>query len=239
MRNISKDYMEKAGEWNEFVKGLYKEDMFKVIFNLRTPVFVFQNIYFDSLLGYAIMKKVFGSDFYNLNRDYFEEIVLYLPVKRIENPKDPDEYFYCCGYIPETTNYIGFYTKKFYKNEIEYLNAKRVELNKGFTKEYKNVVTYRPLKTLEFKVQGNKETVRDLLKEINYIGKKSAAGFGEVEDFVIEDIDNVNEFMFNKDGSLYRPLPIWFFDVENGKKILSPIHPPYYTDKVKLYECYV
>ena len=45
--------------------------------------------------------------------------------------------------------------------------------------------------------------------------------------------------MFNKDGSLYRPLPTWFLNDENRKKILSPIHSPYYTDKVSFYECYV
>lgn len=114
---------------------------------------------------------------------------------------------------------VGFYTQ--YDKQIEYWNKrpawdKRAEyldgggkynVASGTYRAYRMPQIIRTIGDIEFYGYGTIEKVKDLLSYITHIGKKPAAGWGMVKEWIVEPLDEDWSTWSEKYG-LMRPIPI-------------------------------
>ena len=135
-------------------------------------------------------------------------------------------------FIENQTVYKGFDAKKYVehseqvkpvKSLFSVANGKFKRSFETFEKSYiDEVVIY---------ARGDFDTIKELLANLKYIGKKNAYGWGKVQKIVMEETDE--DFSIVKDGKLMRHIPI---DSEYLQKVqknsyagaLKPLFHPYW-----------
>lgn len=140
---------------------------------------------------------------------------------------------------------VEYYNKRsdfFAHDKIQYLNAKKgyISDSVGIYRAYRNPQVIRILKdgVITFYAVGHKDKVQELLDLIPAIGKKNSMGFGFVDRWEVEEIEN-DYATWHPEHGLMKPLPV----EESAEKLNYPVmqyavKPPYWNRKnAKL--CYV
>lgn len=127
------------------------------------------------------------------------------------------------------------------KPDFEYLNDHRkkpVKYNEG-SGNFKNFLIWNELMIIpkiHFYIRGKREKIEELLKYVSFIGKKASIGYGKVESFEIEVVDDDKGFILN-DSTPSKPLPL-DFELPCNKVAYWNRKPPYW-DKTRLEPCYM
>lgn len=203
--------------------------MYKITFNLKSPVSFIDLPTFDGVLAWCYMKDKYGIVEQKLtidNVESFEDMPLC---------KHPDGYFIASWMQydkAKAIEYTGSWKKR-WANQHDHLadfgkKVKKVRINAGEFKSYDMPVVLQNIKTVWFYfASDNIERVRYLVANHLWgIGKKTAQGYGEVESFQIEEIE-YNPFL----SEVIRPIPVNESDLANLQKLsvrLMGFRPPYW-----------
>lgn len=160
-----------------------------------------------------------------------------LPLTRLQDGR----YAASCGFYRQYEYYIEYWNKRpdFTSGmNGKYLEAKgKIDTTAGVLKAYHFPQVIRTISDIEFYGIGTIEKIKDLLSYIPAVGKKAAAGWGMVKEWIVEP--------FGEDWStegrygLMRPMPVEEYETNEDYKIMQcAIIPPYWkNEKTKL--CYI
>lgn len=88
----------------------------------------------------------------------------------------------------------------------------------------------RTVSDIEFYGVGTIDKIRDLLSYISAIGKKPAAGWGAVKEWIVEPFSE--DWSTEGKYGLMRPMPVDEYKPKEIYQIMeSPLHPPYWKTK--------
>ena len=115
------------------------------------------------------------------------------------------EHRYACswGFYHEYEQNVEYWTKKPNFSSLDGLEhleptkANKINTSSGSLKAYRTPQTIRLIGDIEFYCVGNKELIEEYLSYMLYIGKKPAAGWGVVKEWIVET--------FPEDWSTYSP----------------------------------
>lgn len=153
-----------------------------------------------------------------------------LPLTRThENGKH--RYAASCGFYRQYERHVEYWNKRpdFTSGKNgKYLEAKgKVDTSAGPLKAYHFPQIIRTVSDIEFYGVGTIEKIRDLLSYIPAVGKKPAAGWGMVREWIVEP--------FKEDWSetgkygIMRPTPVEERQIEGDYQIMEcPLLPPYW-----------
>lgn len=210
-------------------------EAFKVIFNLRTPAVLTEDLYLDTLISAAKAKEILKSD-YNLGCKAGDE-------KIVRNTLDKliaREFgvYKCSKLMFKEGQGNSFYTKRFEHKYENYISkASKIDEQRGFFKaSYKPLCYLTDMQPVAFCEGDMKEIERLLTTYIHSIGKKVSQGYGKIISLEFEKLD---KFPFINNKTLVRNIPIKYeqefanFDCEYDYAMLSVL-PPYWRKEKEL-----
>ena len=182
-------------------------------------------IYFDSILYHAWFCKyapevIRGEAKYEGPKQHFG-----LPLTMYKDMR----YAASLGFYKQYEQHIEYWNKRpdFTNGKnSRYLNAKgKVDVGAGKLKAYHFPNVIRTVSDIEFYCCGTPEKIVDLLSYIPAVGKKPAAGWGKVKEWIVEPIEE-DYSTFGPYG-LMRPMPVDEIIVDQPYMIMQcAIHPP-------------
>ena len=116
------------------------------------------------------------------------------------------------------------------KKYIQVGNKKSIDTSRGEFKAYQIGMEALVTPSIYFYVRGKKDVIAELLKEVRYIGKKGAIGFGRVNSFGIEEAMEDKSFALDE-NTPSKPLPCDKFTINSKKVAFFRAYPPYYSKK--------
>lgn len=143
-------------------------------------------------------------------------------------------------YIDKNANILPFNLKiikkveipkmDFYKQKISLkgLNDQEQNTGGGFFKAFIFGIETLSIDSIYFYITGDKNTIGDLLSDLNYIGKKNKNGYGKVKSIKIIDIEEDKGYLLNK-TTPSRPLACEHWNIETHKVAFYPQYPPYWV----------
>lgn len=206
---------------------------FKIIAHMGSPIATTGVIILDSIISAAIAKETLGDEYYkgdNIcpNKEKID--------KWLREILDKKQGVYCTSIgIGDNREFITSWTKRWDdKNDDMVTGFKgkvRVDVGSGHFKSYHMPLVLKSYKTIEFYVRGDTERVMELLeKHINFLGKKSSQGYGEVRCWSFEETEE--DYSLWKDGQPMRPMPAKECEEELKGKLFNmqeyAIIPPYW-----------
>lgn len=178
--------------------------MYKIIFNLLTPIAFIDLPIFDSILSYCVYQKKYRkiTDYNSPSgKEIIEDFEKDIPLKKNESG-----FFYCSFMCFENDiESIAKWRKRWkskYDKIANFKKAKRqVHIGQGYFKSYDMPLLIHSIDKVWFYFNGDKEKIEELINNNLYaIGKKVKAGWGWIKNFKIEES--------NKEKMLYyRTLP--------------------------------
>lgn len=178
--------------------------MYKITFNLTSPICFIDRPVFDSILAYAYVKEKVGFVEQKLNLTKEEMIDLSeMPLKLHK-----DGYFIASQvFFDEAINFTSSWKKR-WDNQHDHLvdfkgKNKLIRINQGEFKSYDMPLNLYSIPEVYFVFDSEnvKEIEKLIKKHIVGIGKKISQGYGFFKDFSIEEIE------LNFDKMLLRPIP--------------------------------
>lgn len=166
-----------------------------------------------------------------------------LPLTRLEDGR----YAASVGFFHQHSRNIEYWNKRTdftHAQNSKYSDAKgKVDISAGQFKAYHFPQIIRTVSDIEFYGCGTIEKIKDLLSYIPAVGKKPAAGWGMVKEWVVEPFPE-QWHTFGKYG-LMRPMPCDVLRSKMNSELLKEcsirycqLRPPYWkTDKADL--CYI
>lgn len=244
MRELTVKVKQKIQQWNDSAnEGILEPFRIDIYFKIGRAGN--DAIAFDAILSHAVFYHVLEDDAFNLSADYDENIKLRLPLAKVNWL---DTWFYNCGWIPGVPDKVTRWTKRFEKSLLQSVDSKRVSIRQGEFKSYHMPLLYDDRKHYIIRGVGVVDKIQMLLKDFNWIGKKTAAGFGQCEMEISNQVNKLykwHNFGIVWDYQLQRPLPVenvfeYYKDAIRieGERRMCPIHPPYFGRSVKLVECW-
>jgi CRISPR type IV-associated protein Csf3 len=168
-------------------------------------------IFFDGIVSYLCMRDVLGESFWSLPSDHVVNLEnLDIPLEHTK-----DVYHASVGILDNPVLKKTTVFKRFTDYEVNTLddsvNKGRLRTNSGY---YKDAMINLPAvvtDNITFYCKGDKQELTRLLKHLQYVGKKTAYGGGEVKDISITSINE--DYSFLKEGKVMRPIPVGVIDV--------------------------
>lgn len=210
----------------------------KIIFKMASPVAAIDFLHFDAILSAAKAKEFLGDNYYNGISG----------VKELHEPEIPlkKEYGVFCASIGYGDSFesIGSWTKRWDDKNDDLVKfgdkvRNRVDLCTGHYKNYHMPLVIKSYKEVVFYANGDVAEIERLLKKhIFFIGKKSAQGYGEIKEIIVEKTDK--DYSLFKNNRPTRPIPIRSYkeDLKGIPISKHSIIPPYWrTDKLEF--CYM
>lgn len=195
-------------------------------------------IYLDAILYHAWFAKHAPGVLDGTENDRGSEYRHFgLPLTRFSDQR----YAASCGFYKQYGQMVEYWNKRpdftSGKNE-RYLDAKgKINTSAGPLKAYHFPQIIRTVSDIEFYGVGTIEKIRDLLSYIPAVGKKPAAGWGIVREWIVEPFDKD----WSTDGKygLMRPMPVDEYKPDRTYRIMDcGLHPPYWKpNDISL--CYV
>lgn len=196
---------------------------------LRSPIIVGASAYMtlDGILGAALFDRLQNVDEAHAAIPIKQTNGLFHASAIIAEPIDKDRASFIAGLYP---------THSLDPDLI--LKNKHGKLHRSFDSSLTNVMnTYRQITapTATWYVVGDAEHIRDLLKTVEFIGKRRASGFGQVTSWDIEPADT--------DGLTYeseplRPIPVDLFSGDKSLPVVDAAWRPAYWDLRNRTACY-
>lgn len=206
--------------------------MYKITFNMKTPICFIDRPIFDAIIAYCYAREFLGNRFkQGLSYDKLIDFEA-MPIKRHK-----DGYFISTWMMWEQEIEFTGSWKKRWANEHDHLadfgkQKRKVRINAGEFKSYDMPMALHSIPEVWFYFDSDNvgEVERLLVKHLFGIGKKTSQGYGEFEDFKIE------ESGFDFFSEPCRPVPIseekYFAMMKNTKQSISVQYtgyrPPYW-----------
>lgn len=206
---------------------------FKVIMHMKSPIAVMDNIILDSIISAAACKDLLGDDYYAGNNETgTKEMQDSILGKILDKKYD----VYCTSYgMGDNREFLVNWNKRWeskYDNYVDLGKKGKLDIGAGYFKNYHMPLIVHSYKTVSFYVRGDLERIKELLeKYINFIGKKSAQGYGEIARY--EFIETEADYSIIKDKKLMRHIPLKYKESENieeCKVMEKSIIPPYWRN---------
>lgn len=205
----------------------------KITAKLSSPISITDNIILDTLILLGVAKQTLKDDFFLRQNTCFsvEE------VKELLNPiLDTKLDVFCASYgFGKSTEFTTRWCKKFHTKDDDLILFKgkgkqRVETGSGHFKNYHMPLVVKSFKEIVFFARGDKEKIKQALDNVYFIGKKSSQGYGEVREWIIEEIEE-DCSVLDKNNNPMRNIPAKYLKEVGLDKILEyenyPIVPPY------------
>lgn len=182
---------------------------FKVIAHMATPIAITDFITLDSIISAAKAKELLKDDYYagaNVcgTKEQIDEYLGKLLDKKYR--------VYCTSAgVGDNKEFITSWSKRWDDKNDDMVNGfrgkVRVDTGAGYFKNYHMPLVVKAYKTISFYVRGNLEEVKRLLEEhIYYLGKKGSQGYGQVQKWEFEEIEE--DYSLFKDGKPMRYIPV-------------------------------
>lgn len=178
--------------------------------------------FLDSILYHAWFLKYSPEVFEGIEDKRKSKFHFGLPVRTDEN----NRYMASCGFYKQYAAGIEYWNKRGdFIDYIDFSNAKgKIDISCGKFKLYHMPQVIRTIGDVEFYCVGTKEKVEDLLSYIPAIGKKPAAGYGMVKEWIVESVEEDNS-TYGKYG-LMRPMPLKECELSGYEIRQCAIKPP-------------
>ena len=176
-------------------------NIYKIIFDMKTPIAYMDLPVFDSLIAYCVYKK--RSKLTDYHTPQGNE------VEKIDIPIELHKYnFYLASYmfVDKQIESIESWKKRWCSkhDRIAYFGKakRRIHTGSGQFKSFQIPILIQSIKYVYFFFKGNKDKIKDLLQFLIGIGKKTKIGYGWIKDFmIINALESEIKYIY------YRPLP--------------------------------
>lgn len=204
---------------------------FKVIMYMKSPVAVIDNVILDSIISAAAFKELLGDDYYAGNNETGTKETQDRVLSKILDKKYD---VYCTSYgFGDNKEFLVNWNKRWesqYDNYVNLNKKKKLDVGAGYFKNYHMPLIVHSYKCINFYVRGDLEKIKELLeKNIHFIGKKSAQGYGEIARYEFIEIES--DYSIIKNNKLMRNIPIKYKEILNLKEekmMDKAIIPPYW-----------
>lgn len=214
----------------------------RVTAHLTAPVAVKDYIRLDSLISCAIAKDILGDDFYKAsnNKHESEETVIDTLSEVLVYNTDLHVFHASFGRFKDDREFQTCYSKRFNSQHSDLINfqgkgKQEIDTTRGQFKSYRNTLVYKSTDKLYFFARGNIGKVKQLLRNICYVGKKSSQGYGAISNWTVVEMEDDFSILDNN-KRLMRNVPIDYlkaedFDVNTAYVKKMAIIPPAYREE--------
>lgn len=199
----------------------------EIEYRLSTPPLLgYPWIFSDGLLARQLMIDLLGDDFFDLPAKSPLPIAdhLRLPLATTKKVYHASAAIFDTPDMHTTTLYKRFH-------EADDLKTKaRIRRGSGKFRDYMLKFPYSPTNTVKLYMNGNRDEIERLMVTVHHIGKKHAAGGGEVAAATIRRIDE--DFSLIQDGKAARSIPAGMLATyDMGAVMRMAYRPPYWDQK--------
>jgi len=175
---------------------------FQIEYRLATPLIMgYPWIFGDGLLARQLMIEILGDEFYNLPAKTPLPIWKYL---RLPCQQTGDIYHASASILDTDEKHTTIFYKRFH--EAPDLKTKtRIRMNSGQMRNFMLKFPYSASQTVKFNFMGNEKEIARLMGSIRHIGKKHAAGGGEIASMKVQRLQKDESII--KDGVAMRSIP--------------------------------
>lgn len=197
-------------------------------------------IMLDAILYHAWFLKYMPEMLRGERKETTKNIHMGLPLARIETCIGKEQYCASRGIYEEVEKHIEHYNKRpdfFAANKMQYLDMEKglISDSVGAYRAYRNPVVVRVAKNakIAFYCRGTKDKIEDLLQYMPAVGKKPSMGWGIVESWTVEEIEE-DYSLFHPDYGLMRPITVEDagkhpdFDFSKYPVLPYGVKPPYW-----------
>lgn len=170
--------------------------------------------FLDSILYHAWFRKHAPEVLAGTAREPAGALHFGLPLRQLPGGR----YAASCGFYEQYSANIEYWNKRpdFMGRNAGYLEAKgKIDTGCGELKAYHFPQVIRTIGDVEFYAYGNPDKVRELLGYIDAIGKKPAAGWGRVREWIVEDFPE--DWSTEGEYGLMRPMPVEEYQPPDGR----------------------
>ena len=216
--------------------------VYKIIFELSSPICFIDKPLFDGLITYCYIKDKLGfvPRKINFSAEEIEQFNKEFELSKIPLKKHKDNYFLASYMQYDEEKAINFTSswKKRWANKYDFLadfgkSKRAIEIDKGAFKSYDIPLNLYNLDSVWFFFDSdNVKEVENLIKKHLYgLGKKTSQGYGEIKNIELESI-NYDPF-----ENIIRPVPLPknITDFEKttlmmeNKLLICRYQPPYWS----------
>lgn len=206
----------------------------KITAKMGSPIAITENINLDTLILLGALKCKLEEEFYYRQDNIYCSIE---EAKEILSPiLDMELDVFCASYgFGNSKEFVTRWSKRFCNKNDNLImftgkGKQRIETGSGHFKNYHMPLIVRSFKEVIFYARGNKEEIEKALNYVYYIGKKSSQGYGEVREWIIEEIEE-NFSILDHFGKPMRNIParlISNLDVSKKYEFKEmALYPPY------------
>lgn len=204
----------------------------KITINLGSPVVLNRFTTIDSILLNLALTRKYGKKRLSQEQLFAEDFL----------EKSKDGYTGSIWFVEKGEQIFLENRSYVKKSDYEYLNAHRAKpiaynAGSGEFKLYNIWVETMGVSSVYFYARGDKAVIEDLLKDLKFLGKKSAIGYGTVTGFKVEVIKE-NKSLFLDKNTPSRPLSLKNFILDNGRIAYYAPRIPYW-DNANQEACYM
>lgn len=203
----------------------------KIVFKMRSEICLGHPwIHFDGILAHLLQRK-YNPDYWVLPSNRVEDVDLSkMPLKKTGEIYHASVSFFDVGKMYSTLLHKRFCEEYLDLNRVR---VKKIDRGRGYFKDYRMRFITIPARTVTFYACGIKEEIQELLEALPGLGKKVSVGFGEIQSFSIEEIDE--DISVVKDGVAMRPIPKDMLQYWGDLAVLA--YKPPYWDRTCVKEC--
>lgn len=170
----------------------------------------------DAILAYAALKVRFGPALLNMDPHRDGVICEPLPLVRLglstwSTGVDGDDWYYACSSpIHAGAEHVSHFHRRFDDQHERYLDAGKrrlINTKSGRYKSYRLTAVKRLASSVSWFVLGNGDAIRNLLSQIDAIGKKRAHGDGLVLEWQVQPSTDEDAEAWAELATLCRPVP--------------------------------
>jgi len=211
---------------------------FKITFELETPFIMDRYTTLDSMLiaEYFKITRAKGK-----NMEFSDDLAMIDFIDRKNNVLS-GSIWYVPKDAPIRLDFTSFYKKPEHKKIFDLTSkyAKKAVSQDFLSSDLKAFALNEEIiltPEVYFYIRGSKKHITRLLQNIKFLGKKRSIGFGMVNAFRIEKMDEDKSFQLDN-TTPSKPLPIDAFDIDSKKITFYRAIPPYWSNK-DLKACYM
>lgn len=180
----------------------------------------------DCILSAAKAKELLQTDYYIKGKQAGDgELIIRTLSEFLEYDSASKIFKASYGFIDSDREYFTSFTKRWNGSRdemVKFVGKGRAEIDtaRGEFKSYHKNIIYRPCEKVTFYARGFGDAIWELLNDyIAYIGKKASQGFGEVKEWIVEEVKE--DYSFFKDGQAARPLPLSTFPIYKSNGLIK------------------
>lgn len=195
----------------------------KITINLENNFCKISDMPFDSILAKLYFQQEINDK--TFNGDYCKQLPFLKMSDGIYHTSKPT---YQISYIGNETIIKSFNLNMFINLDGDMTHSKTItNISSGRFKKHK--IDFEVIFTdkIVYYICANYDVVKELLSNLNYIGKKVSLGWGKIKSLEIEEMEK--DFSLYKDNVPNRHLPnLKKYQNKDMKKVFIPLTPPYW-----------